>query len=173
MIERTSHSAFPALTNSEVAEWLRIDEDSDTFSVALLIDSACEYVEGETGQALASASYVANFDDYAGNLLALRITPVTAIASVNYTVGTTTTAITDFIFQAGSSPRIILPTCIVADRVTVAFTAGRADLSDVPLALRQAVAVLVSAGYNNREELDDQTFKTVTNLIARYRRVTL
>lgn len=53
----------------------------------------------------------------------------------------------------------------------VTLEAGYPDNVGIPQSLAHAIAVVVSAGYNGREEISDQTAKTVDRLCQRFKRI--
>ena len=175
-IIRTSLPAFTIVDQATLEQWLRIDASVDEQTVDLLLASATDYLEGLTGQVLASANYIVVLDP-AGGFSPIGLTPFNGVLSVAalFTDGTaqTLTAGTQYtISLSGISPVISfteLPDGTVG--VSVACNAGYTSAASVPASLQHAAAVLVAAGYDNRSALDPRTIATVDNLIQRYRAV--
>ncbi|MDG2532067.1 hypothetical protein P6144_00255 [Sphingomonas sp. HITSZ_GF] len=162
-ITRLTPSTFEALTEEQLSEWLRIDSDSDALTTAMLVQSATEIVEGLTGQSLGESDFRIVFDRRMA-CLSLPLDPIQTVNSVKVAgqaVGYTLRGDTIFLDAFPAGP------------VTVEVTAGYGDPELVPLSLRHAIAVLVGAGYDNREAIDPKTMQTVANLCARHRRLVL
>lgn len=162
LITRITAPAFPAVSADELETWLRIDCGSDPETLSLLVASATELVEALTGRVLGSAQYRIEF---AGSALcySFPISPVQTVESVKVDGE----PITDWRYANGIVHLDALPES--APVVTV--VAGSTDVEAIPEALRHAIAVLVSASYNNREEISDQTMRTVERLCAPHRRI--
>jgi uncharacterized phiE125 gp8 family phage protein len=166
-ITRLSLPTFTALSDQDRASWLRLDEGQDAPTINMLVSSATDYVEGITGLCLGLASYRVEFDGIDCRYR-LPLAPVQSITSVEYRDLTgALQAIPDGWFLSGSDLHF---TALPAGCPIVTLTAGHPDAVSVPTALRHAIAVLVSAGYNAREELTNQTITTVDRLCQRHKR---
>ena len=164
-ITRLTLPNFPALSDQDRSSWLRIDEGQDNSTIDMLVSSATDYVEGITGLCLGSASYSIDLDWNECRMRVLPLAPIQSITSVEYWDETgTTLPFTDWTLAANRF-RYDFPT-----RLTITLVAGYSDPASVPISLRHAIAILVSAGYNGREELSDQTIKTVERLCQRHKR---
>ncbi|VWX51762.1 conserved hypothetical protein [Novosphingobium sp. 9U] len=159
---RITAPAFPAVSADELETWLRIDCGSDPETLSLLVGSATEIVEGLTNRVLGSARYRI---DFAGSALcySLPISPVLSVESVEVDGE----PLTGWRYASGIVHFEALP----ASAPVVTVMAGSTDVASIPGALRHAIAVLVSASYNNREEVSDQTIRTVERLCAPHRRI--
>jgi uncharacterized phiE125 gp8 family phage protein len=164
---RLTLPAFPAVSPAELETWLRIDAGSDPAAVDLLVGSATEMVEGLTSLTLGLADYRV---DLAGleYCYKLPLSPIVSITSVEYRDATgTMVALTDWTLDHGYPHFETLP----AGFPVITLKAGYPAASAIPDGLRHAIAVLVSAGYNDRETLPDATMKAVERLCARHRRI--
>ena len=162
-ITRLSPSTFEAINEEQLSEWLRIEPDSDLLTTAMLLASATEIVEGVTGLTLAEGTFRIEFSRRMA-YLKLPLEPVQTITSVK--VGGETVTYT----RRGDT--IVLDAFPMGD-VTVEVTAGYDDPELIPVSLRHAIAVIVAAGFDGREDIDPKTMKTVEWLCARHRRFVL
>lgn len=162
-ITRLTIPAFDAVSNDQIVEWLRIDPDTDNITLAMLVSSAVETVEGLTGLNIAACDYLVDFDRRCATYR-LPLDPVTTVKSV--TAGGVSQT---FTVQGDTLILDAFPTA----PVSAVVTAGYDDPEMMPVSLRHAVAVLVGASYDNREALDPKTMQTVQNLCARHRRMVL
>lgn len=181
MIIRETAPIFSALSDSNVREWLRIDPSVDQASLDMLIGSAVDYIELQTGLVVLAADYgfwtkpgeweicisarpingigVSSFRD--SDILELAPDVLASTPDDNLTY--------DFSTDLSTIKLNYKDACW--DRgVYVSYNAGFTDSSSIPLSLKHAIAVLVSAGYNGREDIDERTFKTVQRLCAPHRR---
>ncbi len=166
-ITRLTLPSFPALTNAEIEAWLRIDPDQDADTLAMLVGSATEYVEGVTGLTLGLSTYRVELDGLE-DIYRLPIDPVQSVTKVEYRDRDGVLHEIDgwhvasgYLYFSGfplGSPIVTLE-------------AGYPENTGIPISLAHAIAVLVSAGYNGREEISDQTTKTVDRLCQRYKRI--
>lgn len=165
-IIRLTVPSYPTLTDGEIATWLRIDSGQDPETIDMLVSSATEYVEGITGLALGACTYRVTLDGI-DECYRLPLSPIQSVSMVQYRdrAGVLTT-LDGWHYASGciyfaSYP----PGCPI-----VTLEAGYPTVQLIPSQLRHAIAVLVSAGYNGREEMTDQTVKTVANLCQRHKR---
>lgn len=165
-IIRLTAPAFPALTDAELVSWLRIDADQDTETLTMLVGSATEYVEGLTGRCLGLSTYQVALDGI-DECYRLPLAPIQSVTKVEYRdVAGVLQPITNYMVDQGT----LILAAYAPGFPIVTLTAGYADTDAIPEALRHAVAVLVSAGYNGREEVSDATMKTVERLCQRHKR---
>lgn len=165
-ITRLTLPSFPAVSSSDLESWLRIDPNQDAATLAMLVASATEYVEGLTGLCLGSATYRVSLDSIATSYR-LPIAPIQAIAKVECWQNGALTALDGWRLENGW----LLLSSVPASPPVVTLSAGYADPSSVPQSLAHAIAVLVSAGYNTREEISDLTAKTIDRLCQRHKRI--
>lgn len=157
---------FPALTAADIEAWLRIDPDQDENTIAMLVGSATEYVEGVTGLCLGLSTYRIDLDGI-DECYRIPIAPVQSVSKVEYLDRDgMLQPITNWHLASGYLHFSAYP----AGTPIVTAEAGYPDNSAIPLALCHAIAVLVSAGYNGREDISDQTIRTVDRLCQRHKR---
>lgn len=160
-ITRLSAPAFETITEDELSEWLRIDSDADKLTTTMLIESATDVVEGLTDLTLVASDFQIDYAHRA-RCYTIPLEPLQSITSV----------VVDGepvpFEQRGS--KITLETVPLGE-VSVEVRAGYATTDAIPVSLRHAVAVIVSAGYDGREDIDPATQKTVDWLCSRHRRV--
>lgn len=170
MITRTSLPSFPVVSDAELREWLRIDSNTDTLTLNLLLLTATEMVEAQTGTVMQQASYRIDFADIR-TCYTITISPIQSISRVFYSIDDTEYTITDFTYDRVTRT-IHLPSYPDAT-VTVELIAGYPTAAAIPDALRFACAVLSGALYDNREALDEKTVQTVRHLCAKHRSIIL
>ncbi len=164
-ILRTSPPAFDLVSSDELVEWLRIDPNTDADTLKMLVTSATEYVEGLTNLTIGASTYRIRLDHRATRYR-LPLTNVTGITGVTVSGQPLTDG---YRLDGCSVVFYVMPdACPV-----ITVMAGYGSVETVPDAIRHSIAVLVSAGYNSREEIDPKTFATVERLCSRYRRYSL
>jgi uncharacterized phiE125 gp8 family phage protein len=148
------------------AQLRRTDADEDAL-IASLRDAAVDWVERDTGKALAPRQFVATFDGFA-HRLRLPVGPVSAVASVQYldgdgaqqTLATTGWRLAGDVLQAAAGAA--WPATLwgaAAGAVTVTFTAGFAA-GHCPPGLLSAVKLLLTHLYTNRSAVVTGTIAT-------------
>jgi uncharacterized phiE125 gp8 family phage protein len=167
-IIRTSPPAFPLVSPSELETWLRLDPNTDSATLDMLVTSATEIVEGITNRTIGASTYRIVMDRRA-TCYPIYLTNITAVVSVK--IGTDT--IDGWRLAEEGGDTLLILDQLPASPPIVTISAGIGDIDHVPDCVRHAIAILVSAGYNNREDIDEATFRTVERLCARYRRVSL
>lgn len=155
------------VTLAEAKLHMRVDVADDDTLIAALVKTAREYIELITRPRVAMVTqtwrYVADTFPR-GDTLELRPWPLQSITSISYTDiegATATIASTEYLVDTASSPgRLRLKSAAVWPSATLAelnglrieFVAGYGDTgASVPAALRQAILLLVSQWYENRE----------------------
>lgn len=165
-IIRLTLPEFPALTDDEIASWLRIEVDQDADTTTMLVGSATEYVEALTGQRLGLSTFRVELDGI-DECYRLPLTPIQSVTKVEYRDrDSELQEITGWHLAGGYLYLSGYP----AGMPIVTLVAGYPDKEAMPIALAHAIAVLVSAGYNGREEISDQTLKTVDRLCQPHKR---
>lgn len=152
------------LTLQQAKNHLRLDHDEDDSLLRNLITTAKAYVEGQTHRALITQTW-----DYAidygwpygahGRSIRLPLNPVASITSISYvdsSGNSQTLAADQYTATTRQHGSFIVPAYDVSwpdvrcvpDAITVRFVAGEADCAPQ---LRQAVTILVTHLYENRE----------------------
>jgi uncharacterized phiE125 gp8 family phage protein len=151
---------------------LREDGTDQDALIGSLITAAREAVEGATGRRLMPATVVEQFDAFPWRWPAMRrsdrhqlrlgVVPVRSVTSVAYVDADGATQTLDpanYRADLTGEPARIEPAyglpwpvarCVV-NAVTVTYAAGYADAASVPVALKQAMLLLVGHWYANRE----------------------
>lgn len=145
-------------------EHLRLTTNDDDATVQLLIQAAREIAEARLGKVLVTQTWDLYLDAFPGGDIVIAKYPLLSVTSVKYTpegasqaTVTSATYSVDIISKPG---RIVLQTgyswpsdvLIEVNGVVVRFVAGYgATAESVPAFIRQAILLLVSDLYENRE----------------------
>ena len=185
-IVQTSAPGTEPVTTAEAKSHMRVDISDDDTLIGSLITAAREYVEGATRRSLITQTWRLNLDAWpGGNEISLPKPPLQSVSALIYLDedGTQATMSTSmYIVDTDSQPgRIVLAygeswpslTLYPANPIQITFVAGFGDAaSDVPQHLRQAILMLATHWYENREaagpKLDEIPF-AVESLIYLYR----
>lgn len=144
---------------------MRVSGTDEDFLIQGLIDAAQAYVQEYQWSQLTSATWEMRMDHFPpDNVILLHPNPVISITSVQYvdTGGTTQTltSTTDYVTDVNQKPARIVPayakwwpiTRWHINDVVVTFVAGYgATSSTIPVTTRQAILLLISHWYWNRE----------------------
>jgi len=156
--------ASEPVTTTEAKNHLRVDVTDDDTLIGSLITAAREYCEIYTGQSFIERTYRADLYDFADDIW-LPNGPVTAISSVKYydtssPQALTTWAASNYTLQRDMVRRndgVSFPSVGTQyDNVQITYTAGWLDQSspqaeNIPQAVKQALLLMVSDLYENRE----------------------
>jgi uncharacterized phiE125 gp8 family phage protein len=174
---RLTLPTFPLIDDTTLREWLRIDADVDAATLALLLASATDYIQGLTGIVLAAADFTVAYDSLSP-AMAVPLFPINTLSGVAAKLADGTSVDLDasaYVANLYSTTPTIsiltVPENTVA--VIVSANAGYQTQASVQASIQHAAAVLVAAGYDNRSALDASTTATVAALVAQYRRVFL
>jgi uncharacterized phiE125 gp8 family phage protein len=147
---------------------LRVTTDTDNTLITSLISAARIHCENITNRALASATFELVMDTFPEKIV-LPMSPVESITSIKYTDSDgieTTLAATEYILYT-SEPAVVIPDYDVSwpsfteyplGAVKVRYVAGyRAASTDaslhIPEAIKQAILLIISTLYENRENI--------------------
>jgi uncharacterized phiE125 gp8 family phage protein len=147
---------------------LRVTTDTDNTLITSLISSARQHCENITCRALASATFELVMDTFPEKIV-LPMSPVESVTSIKYTDSDgieTTLAATEYILYT-SEPAVVIPDYDVSwpsfteyplGAVKVRYVAGyRAASTDaslhIPEAIKQAILLIISTLYENRENI--------------------
>lgn len=161
---RITAPAFPAVSTSQLREWLRLDDDVDQDTLDLLLGSAVDHVESITGQTVVSAVYQTVITDPGCYLL--PINNVTAVSVQDSDGNPVAIEIAEASIHAARA--VVDVGSAIDGPIIVQITAGWTSEDEVPAALRHAVAVYVGAAYDTRNDISDATFRTIANLVRPY-----
>lgn len=152
-LRRISVPAFPAVSDAQLREWLRLDGDVDQSTLDLLLGAAVDHIAALTGLYVVSADY-----------------SVTIPQAGRHSIpATNVTALPDGAAFDGS----IITIDVEAAPATITVTAGWTSEEAIPEALRHAIAIYVGAAYDTRHDISDATFITIKRLCAPLARVAL
>jgi uncharacterized phiE125 gp8 family phage protein len=168
-ITRLSAPSFWALDNAAIAEWLRIDTETDQTTIEMLVSASTEVVEGLTNSAIGLSSYRIDYDLRLCSYR-LPLCPVQSVTSVEYLDDAGNLQPLAYTLRSGL---LTLSDGLPPAAITVTLIAGYPDVASIPDALRWAISLLVSAGYNGREAIDPASMLAAERLCARYRRIIL
>jgi uncharacterized phiE125 gp8 family phage protein len=161
---------------------LRVDAATDDAIIGGYIASAREWVEDETGLFLTQRQVTEPIGAFRSNLR-LRAWPIAADQPV--TIGYrdaegSDQTITTATLKNATRPGILYPALgsrwpSSASAISVTLTAGYPNADDVPASLKQAMLVMLTAFYEDREggEMFANAEKTARSLCRRHKRRTL
>lgn len=153
---------------SEAKAHLRVDHGHEDERISGMIQAAREMVEEDAQVALCSQTIVVRLDCFPPWEIQLRKCPVNAISSITYvdSDGTTQTlSASDYVLDAYSKPARVTPaygeewptTRPQVNAVTITATAGYSSPATVPSIAKQAILMLVSHWFRNREATSETT----------------
>lgn len=173
------------ISTAEAKKHLRVDSSTDDTLIAGNIVAAREWVEDYTGLVLARREVTESLSSFRAQTK-LRAWPIAANLPVTIVYRDTTGAeqtIATANLRAASRPGLIYPALGTrwphADTVTgsidVTFTAGYADAASIPQVLKQAMLVMLTAFYEDREggEMFAAAEASAKKLCRRHKRRTL
>lgn len=144
-----------------------VNDDSENALLTKYIAAAREWVENYTGRALVQRSFT-EYRDCFGDYIEISVRPLVSVESVDYVdTDGAEQAYADFVGVLDRSPARIYPehggswpSIAGYGGVTVTYTAGYAE-GEVPLALQQAMLVMVGHFYKHREAVAAGTVNQV------------
>jgi uncharacterized phiE125 gp8 family phage protein len=169
---------FDPVDLTTIKAWCRVDDAADDTTLVALIDASVNRIEQLIGHRLAQRTVTIGFDCLC-DIMALPITPVSAITEISYLdFGRTRQTLSPATYVATVntlSPRItraalqFYPIHLTQpDSVLITATVGYATAEAIPAALKQAVAISVSDLFSNREG-NNTGEATIGCLVAPYR----
>lgn len=159
------------IIRTEVIAHLRLEADTEEdMLLDALASAAREYAEAVTARQILTATWQVTLDRFPRNRtpLELPLPPLQSVTSIKYldTAGVLQTwASNQYVVDKPQGPRamdgriypvfgVVYPQTICReDAVTIEFLAGYGDIADVPLALKQAMLLIVGHWYENRENV--------------------
>lgn len=156
----TAPSSEP-ISRTEAKMHCRIDHSTEDDLVDSLIRAAREYVETYTGRRLMTQTWRAFYEEFPADFY-LPTSPVQSVTHIKYTDinGTETTWSTTYweanlyeepaeieLKYAQSYPIVTLKT---VNPIEVQYVAGYTSAANVPMAIRQAMYLLIEHWYRNR-----------------------
>ena len=186
-------TAAPAVEPISVAEakaYLRVDHEHEDALISSLIVTSRLHIEAALGLALITQDWSMEIDAWPeGGVVELPIHPVQFIDAVKVVAGNGSLVTLDeasYVLDGTSHPPHLTPVArdwpvpgVAAQGIEIAFTAGFGDSADdVPPPIKQALLLLISHWYEQREPVAIGTAATripdtVSALLAPYRTVRL
>lgn len=185
-IKRTTDAAAEPISTAEAKTHLRVTSSDDDTYIGTLIKVARKNVEQYLSRALITQTWTWKLDAFPSEF-EVPYAPLQSVTSIQYldTGGSSQTLDSSvYTVDANSEPGRIVEaysqswpaTRDVIDAVTVTYVAGYGDAgSDVPEPIRQAILILVSQWYENREPVTPVDLRevpiSVDYLLSSYRMV--
>jgi uncharacterized phiE125 gp8 family phage protein len=149
------------ITLEEAKLHCKVEVDDDDDLIEALITAAREYCEGFQRRAYITQTWELWLDSFPSTPLTLPLPPLQSVDSIKYyDTDNIETEFEEYYVDTNSEPgRLELnygeswPTVILRDinSVCITFTAGYGGAGDVPQKVKQAILLIVSAWYENRE----------------------
>lgn len=154
-------AATGPMTLDEMRKHLKCEESEDDVLIRSIVETCREQVEHVTGRKLVDTTYDQTFDVWADEML-LSYSPLSSVTSVKYydedgVEQTLSSSIYDVVTnQEPGRIRLAYNQSWPTHRsqneaITVRFVAGYGEADDVPASLKQAMLLLGSHLYDNRE----------------------
>lgn len=168
-------------TLAEVKSYLKIDDSNEDTMLSTLIKSARMVAESYLNQGLITQTITEKLDRLSNPTIYLSVSPVLAVSSFQYANSENTTATfaaTDYVVDTFSKPaRLNLgygktwPTLYGnINDVTITYTAGYgSDASSVPGQIKQAILLMITDAYDNRQDYVKKLPTASEYLLDQYR----
>lgn len=162
-LELKTAPAVEPITTAEAKSHMRVDIDSDNTLIGNLITAARRHTEAYIQKSLITQTWYQYFDYGFPHIIQLEKNPVQSVTAITYTDGAGSSQTLDsanYTLDGNRKPGIIYEaygkvwpvTRVIRNAVRVEFVAGYGDAStDVPQDIIQAMQLLVSHLYENRE----------------------
>lgn len=167
-LTRITSDSTPVVTVEACKRNMRIAHDDDDELIGELIEEATDYISGPNGigyvLGLSTWEYRLNRFPY-GQAIDLPIWPIISIDRVTYRSEAGVDVVVSpliYIPHINRNPAVVglrenqfWPTLTnyELDTVTVHFTAGHADVGDIPVAIKRAIKIIVSNWYEYTEDV--------------------
>jgi uncharacterized phiE125 gp8 family phage protein len=171
-LSQQTSAAETTISRQELADHLRIDDQAETDVLDAIILAAETYAEEITGRSFVSKTYLYTLERW-HRLIILPRPPVTSITSIQYVDN-------DGATQVLASNRYQLDaqgfvSCVkeaygetwpsirhgVVNPIAITYVAGYADAASVPAPIKQAVKLIASDLWTNREDSAPVTLQPV------------
>jgi len=182
----TTEPAVEPVTLTEALEHLRVEDDADNTYITNLITAARQTAEEYTHRQLITATYTYYLNKFYSRIELPR-PKLQSVTTLKYydTSGNqqTLTEDTDYTVVTSSEPGYIVPyyctswpsTRDIPDVIEIIFKAGYGNAaSSVPMAIKQAILLIIGDLYGNRETVITGTIiskfpRTVESLLNPYK----
>jgi uncharacterized phiE125 gp8 family phage protein len=140
------------ITLQEAKDYLRVDFNNDDALISTLITAARQFIEKLTRRSIAVATWEMSLDEFPQGEIIIPLPPLKTINSISYIKDGTPQTFNDYEVDDYSQPARIKgewpETDNVLNAVKINFDAG---YDTVPEPLKQAILLLISHWYENRE----------------------
>ena len=177
----TTQPATEIFTLQEVKDYLKVDDSTEDTLISTLLQSARQAAESYLNQALITQTITEKYDRLSNPTIYLSVSPVIAVSSFQYKDGVNTTQTYDasnYVVDTFIKPgRLALaygstwPTLYGnINDVTITYTAGYGtEPSGVPAQIRQAILLMVTDAYDNRQDYVKRLPTASEYLLDQYR----
>lgn len=159
-ITRTQKAQGLAYPLARVKDHLRVSDGNEDGLISAYINAAVDFIASYTWIYLQSTSYTAYLDDWESETI-IKMHPVTAISSIKYydangTLQTMSAGTDYYVSLNGAYARINFENTYTLrdqpyDNIEIAFTCGYASHFEIPDDLVDALLMLVSDMFENRQ----------------------
>lgn len=177
----TTQPATEIFTLQEVKNYLKVDDSTEDTLISTLLQSARQAAESYLNQALITQTITEKLDRFNNATIYLSVSPVIAVSSLQYADGDNTTqtfAASNYVVDTFLKPaRLSLgygktwPTLYGnINDITITYTAGYGtEPSGVPAQIRQAILLMVTDAYDNRQDYVKRLPTASEYLLDQYR----
>jgi uncharacterized phiE125 gp8 family phage protein len=177
----TTQPATEIYTLQEVKDYLKVDDATEDTLITNLLQSARQAAERYLNQALITQTITEKLDRLSSPIIYLSVSPVISVSSFQYQDGNNVTQTFDsnyYVVDTFEKPaRIALssgktwPTLYGnINDVTITYTAGYStESSGVPAQIKQAILLMVTDAYDNRQDYVKKLPTASEYLLDQYR----
>lgn len=152
MIKLITPPVSEPITLQETKDYLRVDFTDDDALISMLITAARQFIEKLTRRSIAVATWEMSLDEFPQGEIIIPLPPLKTINSIAYIKGGTPQTFSYYEVDDYSQPARLKgewpETDNVLNAVKINFDAG---YDTVPEPLKQAMLLLISHWYENRE----------------------
>ena len=177
----TTQPANEIFTLQEVKDYLKVDDSTEDTLITTLLQSARQAAERYLNQALITQTITEKLDRLQLSTIYLSVSPVISVSSFQYADSQNTTQTfnsSNYIVDTFEKPaRLSLaysktwPTLYGnINDVTITYTAGYgSDASSVPGQIKQAILLMITDAYDNRQDYVKKLPTASEYLLDQYR----
>jgi uncharacterized phiE125 gp8 family phage protein len=177
----TTAPATEIFTLQEVKDYLKVDDSTEDTLIGTLLESARQAAESYLNQALITQTITEKLDRLQLSTIYLSVSPVISVSSFQYADSNNSTQTFDaanYVVDTFNKPaRLSLaygkswPTLYGnINDVTITYTAGySSEPSGVPAQIRQAILLMVTDAYDNRQDYVKKLPTASEYLLDQYR----
>jgi uncharacterized phiE125 gp8 family phage protein len=157
------------ITLDEAKAHVRVTHNDDDVYIAHLISTARAYAEQYLKWAIPEQTWVWTMDEWPVFPVRVPKCPLSAVVSFTYKTADGAQVVVDpasYIVDTNSLPGRIYyeppgVTLPEINGITIEFVAGFASASDVPMAIKHAMLLIIGHWYENREQVTTERLATV------------